>query len=151
MQNRLKNYRIHPSYLDFLRKTTFRDMVRGNLLHLPRNFLVALSGLKLTDEISYFSYYGQTFVSQSFAYPFLTVQRRLESVTATRSLYLRGLNSAHDYPTTFLGILKQMIKEQGTVQGIKSLYKGYSCYMLATMLWMSALPATSEMVLSFMP
>jgi hypothetical protein len=72
-------------------------------------------------------------------------------LTATRILYLRGLNSAHDYPNTFVGVIKQTIQEQGTVKGILSLYKGYSCYMLAIMLWMSALPATSEMLLSFMP
>ena len=58
MQNRLPNFRAHHSLFDFFKNTPLRDMVRGNLLHLPRNFLVALSGLKLSDEITYTSYYG---------------------------------------------------------------------------------------------
>jgi hypothetical protein len=43
---------------DYLRKTPVKDMFRGNLMHLPRNFLVALQGMKLTDQISVYSYYA---------------------------------------------------------------------------------------------
>lgn len=58
MQNRLPNYSVYDSFVDFWRKTPLRDMLRGNLLHFPRNFLVALQGLKITDQISLYSYYG---------------------------------------------------------------------------------------------
>ena len=38
-------------------------MVRGNLVNMPRNALIALQGMKLTDEISLISYYGMSVVS----------------------------------------------------------------------------------------
>ena len=79
-------------------------MVRGNLLHLPRNFLVALSGMKMMDEITLLSYYGQTVLSQTIAYPFLTVQRIKESLTSSNQLRGCGLTSVEDYPTTFYSI-----------------------------------------------
>ena len=44
--------------MDYLRNTPVRDMLRGNLLHFPRNFLVALSGMKITDQVTLASYYG---------------------------------------------------------------------------------------------
>lgn len=107
--------------------------------------------MKLTDEISFASYYGQAFVSQSLAYPFLTVQRRLESLTESRLLTTRGLNSASDYPTTTVGVLRKTFSELGLVGGIRSLYRGYTCYVIAIMMWMSALPATTELIVGFNP
>ena len=58
MQNRRNNFRTYKSMLDYLRNTPVRDMLRGNLLHFPRNFLVALSGMKITDQVTIASYYG---------------------------------------------------------------------------------------------
>lgn len=55
--------------------------------------MVALQGMKLTDQISVYSYYGQAVAAQSLAYPFISVQRRLESVTGSRHLSVRGLSS----------------------------------------------------------
>ena len=49
LQNRRTNFAAHTSLLNFFRKTPIQDMLRGSLIHLPRNFLVALQGLKLTD------------------------------------------------------------------------------------------------------
>ena len=54
-----------------MRSTPITDMFRGNLLHFPRNFLVALQGLKLTDQITLTSFYAQIVGSQTLAYPFL--------------------------------------------------------------------------------
>lgn len=151
LQNRLRNFAVYDSLIDFWRKTPTRDLFRGNLLHLPRNFLVALQGIKLTDEISFASYYGQAFVSQSLAYPFLTVQRRLESLTLSRLLCTRGLNLASDYPTNTIGVLRKTFSQHGIVDGIRSLYRGYTCYVIAIMIWMSALPATTELITGFNP
>ena len=59
---------------DYFVRTPVRDMFRGNLVNMPRNFLVALSGVKLTDSgFSYVQYYGMTVGSQALAYPFMTV------------------------------------------------------------------------------
>ena len=58
MQNRRNNFRVYQSMMDYLRSTPVRDMLRGNLLHFPRNFLVALSGMKITDQVTLASYYG---------------------------------------------------------------------------------------------
>ena len=74
VQNRRINFAAYSSVRDFVGKTPVRDMFRGNLMNTPRNFLVALSGLKLTDsEFSYAQYYGMTVGSQALAYPFMTV------------------------------------------------------------------------------
>jgi hypothetical protein len=73
MQNRLPNFAAYANLSEYLKKTPLRDMYRGVWLHLPRNFLVALQGMKLTDQISYYTYFGQAFVSQSLAYPLLTI------------------------------------------------------------------------------
>jgi len=52
--------------------------MRGIMMHVPRNVFLALTGLRLSEEISYLSMYGTAFVFQFMAYPFLTIQRRLE-------------------------------------------------------------------------
>lgn len=49
LQNRLANYCAYSSLADYWRKTPLSEMFRGNLLHVPRNFLVALQGMRLTD------------------------------------------------------------------------------------------------------
>ena len=63
MQNSLPNFASNPSVKHYFTKTPIRDMFRAGLLHIPRNFLIALSGLKLQDEITLTSYFGQTFAS----------------------------------------------------------------------------------------
>lgn len=64
---------------------------------------------------------------------------------------LSGMNSAEQYPTSTFGILKQTFNQQGFVGGIKGLYGGYMCYMIAIMFWMSALPATTEFLMGINP
>jgi len=58
MQNRRQNYSAYSSLINFLQKTPIQDMFRANLIHMPRNLLVALQGLKLTDQISSATYFG---------------------------------------------------------------------------------------------
>lgn len=45
--HRSKNFAVYPSLRSFISTTPLRDMMRASLLHMPRNFLVALSGLKI--------------------------------------------------------------------------------------------------------
>ena len=88
LQNRRANFSAYGSIVNYFRQTPLQDMLRGNLIHLPRNFLVALQGLKLTDQINMVTYFGQVIASQTLAYPFLLIQRRKECLTS--SDYLRG-------------------------------------------------------------
>ena len=124
-----------------------RDMLRGNLIHFPRNFLVALSGMKITDQVTIASYYGQAIVSQTLAYPFLTVQRRKEILTDSQMLRGRGITGTNEYPTTFIGIFRKILAEEG----LRTLYRGYMAYMLAIVFWMSALPAGTDFVMNVGP
>ena len=63
MQNRQTNFSAYPSILSYFKNTPIRDMLRGNMLHAPRNFLVALQGLKFSNELSLVSYYASTIIS----------------------------------------------------------------------------------------
>jgi hypothetical protein len=47
--------------------------------------------------------------------------------------------------------MSQTIRELGVVAGVKSFYRGYSLYMMAIMVWMSAMPATTEFIMNFNP
>ena len=49
MQNRTSNFAVYQSLFHFFSSTPIADMFRGCLLHMPRNFLIALSGLKISD------------------------------------------------------------------------------------------------------
>ena len=42
LQNRRSNFCAYTSMYSYLRRTPIQDMLRGNLIHFPRNFLVAL-------------------------------------------------------------------------------------------------------------
>ena len=52
LQNRKPNFATYSSLWDLF-KTSYRELGRGILMHLPRNGCIALSGMKLTDEIGY--------------------------------------------------------------------------------------------------
>ena len=47
IQNRTKSFAAYPSIGSYFKNTPLRDMIRGSMVHLPRNFLIALSGLKI--------------------------------------------------------------------------------------------------------
>ena len=47
LQNRTSNFRVYQSLTSFFTTTPLRDMARGCLLHMPKNFLVGLSSLKV--------------------------------------------------------------------------------------------------------
>ena len=81
LQNRTANFAVYQSLADYVRQTPLRDLFRANLTHVPRNLLIALQGLQLTDQMNLYTYYGMTLVSQTLAYPFMLIQRRLETLT----------------------------------------------------------------------
>ena len=91
LQNRSKSFCAYPSVKGFFTNTPLRDMVRGIFMNIPRNFLVALSGKKIADDsMPLVNYYGMALLSQTIAYPFLTVQRRMECASKSESLILKG-------------------------------------------------------------
>jgi hypothetical protein len=58
-----------------------------------------------------------------------------------------GLSHVNDVPSTFL----EMSKMTWQTEGIRGFYRGYSCYIVAIMFWMSALPITTEYFMSAIP
>jgi hypothetical protein len=147
MQNYTKNFTVYPSLINYFKSTPISDMFRGCLVHIPRNFLIALSGLKIQDKITLTNYYGQTFASQTLAYPFMLIQRRLETITSSGYLRGLGITSASEAPTSFIKMAKLTWREEG----FKGFFRGYTCYMVAIMFWMSALPLTSEFMMNAIP
>ena len=57
------------------------------------------------------------------------------------------MTSIEDYPTSFFGIAKRILKEEGMIR----FYRGYSAYMLAIIFWMSALPTGTDFVSNVIP
>lgn len=47
MQNRTSNFAIYRNLRSYFSTTPVREMFRGVLVHMPRNFLIALSGMKI--------------------------------------------------------------------------------------------------------
>ena len=112
-------------------------------MHIPRNFFIALSGLKISDQITWASYYGMAALSQTLAYPFLTVQRRLEA----RSKQVGMLSNDTYKRGSFFSCFSEMIKTEGSL----SLFRGYSAHMLAILFWMSLLPVATNFLMTKLP
>lgn len=126
-----------------------RDMVRGIFVNIPRNFLVALSGMKIADDtMPLVNYYGMAIFSQTLAYPFLTIQRRMECASMSERLILKG-TAFKDAPTSFVSCLRQIytVENGGSAKGTaKTLFRGYNGYLFAIVCWMSLLPLTTEFI-----
>ena len=133
-QNRHPNFSIYSSVLDLVRKSP-TELYRGVTMNIPRNFFIALTGLKMSDELSLTQYYGSTLAFQTLAYPFLTLQKRLECRSR-----LTGLVS--NSSSVF-----SLVREEGVL----SLYKGYLCHSLALLVWMSLLPKVSDWLMDQLP
>ena len=140
MQNRTSNFAVYQSITDYFRRTPVTELFKANLLHVPRNLCIGLSGMKVTNEISLLSYFGQSFLCQTLAYPFMLVQRRLEAVTQCQTLRGLGLTHSSEVPRGFWGMMKMTVEKEG----VRGLYRGYCCYMVAIMFWMSTLPLATE-------
>lgn len=138
MQNRCRNFRVYHSTLDVLKKSP-GEMFRGILMHIPRNVLVAMTGLKITDQVTLASYYGVNIFFQTLAYPFLTVQRRLE-VRSQLTGFLP--ESSFGGRGSFISCASELIKQEG----VRALWRGYPAHLFALILWMSMMPAGTDFV-----
>lgn len=149
MQNRRSNFAAYSSLLNYFRTTPLTDLMRANLIHLPRNFLVALQGLRITDQISMASYYGQVVISQTLAYPFLTVQRQKECLTGSDRLRGRGFTSLAELgsSSSFFALARRIFSEEG----IKGFYRGYLTYIFAIVFWAAALPSATDAMMNVVP
>ena len=59
----------------------------------------------------------------------------------------KGLTAVSDYPNSMFSIFKKILSEEG----VRGFYKGFGGYILAIMLWMSALPATTDFFMNLTP
>ncbi|TNV71969.1 hypothetical protein FGO68_gene13874 [Halteria grandinella] len=141
MQNRRPNFSVYQSLAQFFTRS-YSEVFRGITLHIPRNVCIALTGMKMTDQISVYSYYGQSILFQTLAYPFLTVQRRLECMSKMGYGLLRN----NEYKG-FFNACKRIWAEEGAV----AFYRGYLAYILAITFWMSVLPQATDFMMMNMP
>lgn len=84
------------------------------------------------------------FVTNLLAYPFLTIQRRLECRSNMPSSMLK--NDIYN-KGRFTSCLMSMIKEEG----VRSLYKGFSANFLTVVIFLSALPTASDFLMEKLP
>lgn len=68
----MANFSVYSSYYNLFRTST-REVFRGVSMNIPRNFFIALTGLKVKDEIDLPTYYLTTLIFQTLSYPFLTI------------------------------------------------------------------------------
>ena len=113
-------------------------------MHIPRNFFIALTGMKLTDQLTLASYYGTAILFQTLAYPFLTIQRRLECRSNARiamlpnEIYKKG---------SFINCFRTMIAEEGPL----SLYRGYTFHLFAMLTWLAVMPLATDYLMAKFP
>ena len=110
-------------------------------MNMPRNFFIALTGARLTDQVTLSTYYGTALLFQTCSYPFLTMQKRLECRSAQSGLLANDLYSGGR--SRMLTCAKSMLKEEGPA----SFFKGYAAHTLALMLWMSVLPLATQFLM----
>jgi hypothetical protein len=142
MQNRGANFSVYKSNLHLI-KTSWRELFRGVTVNIPRNFFIALSGLKVTDEIDLKTYYATTLFFQTLSYPFLTVQKRLEARSSQHGflpndIYRRG---------RFSSCMATMVREEGPL----SLFRGYGAFTVAILFWMSVMPLATNFLMEKLP
>ena len=117
--------------------TSYSEFFKGIKAHIPRNFVLALTGFNYFTSINIYTYLIKGCAFHSLAYPILTVQRRLECQTTSRHGML---------PLRYLGILHcfgLMWKEEG----LKGLYRGYIAYLLATLIYLTVVPMFAEVMM----
>ena len=120
------------------------ELVRGFLLHAPRNLLLSLSALKIQNEITYVSMYSAAFLTNFLAYPFLTIQRRLEC----RSAMPTGMFPNDSFGKgSIIKCFREAMKETG---GVRNLWKGFSAHFLTVVILLSALPTVSDYMMQVM-
>lgn len=116
-------------------RSSYGEMWRGISLHIPKNMLLALTGISFMNDANYLMY-GIPFL----VYPFLTIQRRIECQSQTKGML------PVKYKGFFSGIY-QIFKHEGPM----SLYRGFPAFFFATMVWMLSVPSISNWMMENSP
>lgn len=108
------------------------------MLHIPRNICLAFSGVSYlnTDDVRLFFLFstGGQMLIHGIAYPFLTIQRRLECQSSLPTLLPQKYKG-------FFNAFKQIVKQEG----FRALYKGFIAYSLAITIWVFSVPAIAQL------
>ena len=106
-------------------------------MHLPRVLLITLAGYNYFTAANFWTYIGSMMGFQSVAYPFLTIQRRLECQSS-------------DKPGMIPSRYEGAVHAAGLIwreEGIRGLYRGYIPYMIATGIYWILVPLVAEIKL----
>ena len=77
LNNRLPNFNSYKSSFTFVTSIGM-DFMNGITLHLPRSFLLSLTGFNYWSAANIYSFLATQLSIWTIAYPLLTIQRRLE-------------------------------------------------------------------------
>jgi hypothetical protein len=131
IQNRNPGFRLYKNTFDLITKS-WRELYTGAYYSVPRNIVFVLS---LNIYFIYPSQYLQifsVFLAHLLSYPILTLQRN-KIYHSYYIDYLPKQNSTGLFST-------QIIKDYGFL----SLYRGFSTYILATLLWHMYVPTMAK-------
>eukprot|EP00347_Sterkiella_histriomuscorum_P014589 403360307 len=136
LQNRLPNFKVYSGIHQMIYQN-YAEIPKGITAHIPRSFLLSLTGFNYFTSVNIQTYYFQTLLFHTLAYPILTAQRRIEcqSIKTPGMLPLRYLGPVH-----CLGL---MWREEG----FKGIYRGYFAYLLATAMFVTTVPLISELMM----
>ena len=104
--------------------------------HVPRNFLLALSGYNYSASVTIGSYFAKMMIFHTMIYPILTIQRRLECQTTKRHTMLPVRYNGYIHGLNFIFY----------EEGMKGLYRGFCAYLIPTSCYVVALPLLVTMM-----
>lgn len=137
LQNRLPNFMTYKSLWSMF-MTSYKEFYRGITAHIPRSFILALTGFNYFSSVNIYTYLVQNLAFHTLAYPLLTAQRRMECQSTVRAGML---------PLRYLGLihcLGLMWREEGKLRG---LYRGYLAYLVAISFVITVVPISAELIM----
>ena len=83
LQNRLPHFQSYKSVFSLVMGSiqdtgAASGLLRGISVHMPRNFVLALTGYNYFTSVNIYTYVAQCLAFHTLAYPLLTIRRRLE-------------------------------------------------------------------------
>lgn len=134
LNNRIPSFQSYKSAYSFGLQSGLQ-VFNGITVHLPRTFLLSLTGFNYFSSANFQTYFTTQMIFQTLAYPLLTIQRRLECQSPDRAgmIPMRYEGAVHG-----AGL---MWREEG----IRGLYRGYAAFMVATSIYWIVVPMISEL------
>jgi hypothetical protein len=140
LQNRLPNFQTYPSLFSLFRDSlskTGGEFLNGMPGIIPIFGLIALTNYQFLGATSLSNIVIQGGILHSFAYPFLTAQRRMEAQSPNKAGML------HPRYGNYLSCLYHMWREEGP----KGFYRGYFPQLLATGTVLTVVPFLADQML----